>query len=96
MEELDEREYTPTQTEDKYIDPEYFNDDPDESNLVLSLAVELKPLITPKMLPQSFYLKTEVLPLIYEALVQVEKVRPRDPIEFFAAYLLNRNKKEIV
>ena len=42
----------------------------------------------------SLYLQKSVLPLVYEALNQVEKVRPADPIEFFAVYLLDRNKKE--
>jgi hypothetical protein len=35
------------------------------------------------------------LPLIYEALIQVDKVRPNDPIEFFCAYILENNKAPV-
>jgi hypothetical protein len=33
--------------------------------------------------------------LIYEALIQVDKIRPSDPIEFFVAYILGKNKANI-
>ena len=47
------------------------------------------------ILPKSIYLQKTVLPLVYEALNQTEKLRPKDPIEFFAVYLLDKNKKEV-
>jgi hypothetical protein len=33
------------------------------------------------------------LPIIYDALAEIDKVRPKEPVEFFAAYILERNKK---
>jgi hypothetical protein len=41
------------------------------------------------------YLKKTCLPLIYEALIQVDKVRPDDPVEFFVAYILGKNKTTV-
>jgi len=35
------------------------------------------------------------LPLIYEALIQVDKIRPDDPVEFFVAYILEKNKAAV-
>jgi hypothetical protein len=43
--------------------------------------------------PSPKYIKYIVLPLVYEALNQTEKKRPKDPIEFFAVYLLDHNKQ---
>lgn len=86
-----------SQTEEKvekYINPELFNDDQEESLKMEKLAIEAKPYFSNNVLPTSLYLQKSVLPLVYEALNQVEKVRPADPIEFFAVYLLDRNKKE--
>ena len=34
-----------------------------------------------------------MLPIVYEALIELEKIRPSDPVEFFAAYILDKNKK---
>ena len=79
---------------EKYINPELFNDDQEESLKMEKLAIEAKPYFSNNVLPTSLYLQKSVLPLVYEALNQVEKVRPADPIEFFAVYLLDRNKKE--
>lgn len=86
-----------SQTEEKaekYINPELLNDDQEESLKMEKLAIEAKPYFSDNVLPTSLYLQKSVLPLVYEALNQVEKVRPADPIEFFAVYLLDRNKKE--
>jgi hypothetical protein len=51
--------------------------------------------MSPNILPSSLYLQKNVLPLIYEALAEIERVRPRDPIEYFVSYILEKNKKEI-
>jgi len=40
-------------------------------------------------------LKKFILPTVYEALIELEKIRPRDPVEFFAAFLLDKNKKVV-
>ena len=87
-----------SQTEEKvekYINPELFNDDQEESLKMERLAIEAKPYFSNNTLPTSIYLQKTVLPLVYEALTQVEKIRPKDPIEFFAVYLLDKNQKEI-
>ena len=79
---------------DRYIDPEFLNDDQEESLKMERLAIEANPYFSSNTLPKSLYLQNKVLPLVYEALNQVEKIRPKDPIEFFAVYLLDKNKKE--
>jgi hypothetical protein len=38
-------------------------------------------------------LKKNVLPIVYEALIELDKIRPADPVEFFAAYILDKNVK---
>ena len=86
----------------KYIDAEYYNDDLEEVNLfvlyVQSKHVEkvcavLNPYFSPNCVPSSIYLKKNILPIVYEALIELEKIRPADPVEFFAAYILDKNKK---
>ena len=81
--------------EEKEINPELLNDDPEESLKIEKIAVETKPYFSSNVLPKSIYLQQTVLPLIYEALNQTEKIRPKDPIEFFAVYLLDKNKKDV-
>ena len=80
---------------EKEINPDLLNDDPEESLKIEKIAVETKPYFSSNVLPRSIYLQKTVLPLIYEALNQTEKIRPKDPIEFFAVYLLDKNKKEV-
>jgi hypothetical protein len=92
---LNEKDLNRSQTIGKYIDPECYNEDFEESKIVEKVALELKPYFSPSSLPTALYLKNNVLQLVFEALTEVEKIRPKDPIEFFAAYLLERNKKEI-
>ena len=92
---LYEKDVNQSHTSGKFIDPECFNEDYEESKIVEKVALELKPYFSPSSLPSTLYLKNNVLPLIFEALTELEKIRPKDPIEFFAAYLLEKNKKEI-
>ena len=77
----------------KYINPELLNDDLEESAKIEQIALQAKPYFSSNILPKSIYLQQNVLPLIYEALNQTEKKRPKDPIEFFAVYLLDHNKQ---
>ena len=77
--------------ENKYIDSESFNEDLEESNEVVKKATILKPYFSNNILPSTLYLQRNVLPLILEALREVEKIRPKDPIEFFAAYILEKS-----
>ena len=77
----------------KYINPELLNDDLDESAKIEQIALQAKPYFSSNILPKSVYLQQKVLPLVYEALNQTEKKRPKDPIEFFAVYLLDHNKQ---
>lgn len=55
----------------------------------------LNPYFSINSLPSFIYLKKTCLPLIYEALIQTDKVRPSDPVEFFVAYLLEKNNQPI-
>ena len=32
----------------------------------------------------------DTYPIIFEALVELERVRPRDPVEFFSVYILHK------
>ena len=77
----------------KYINPELLNDDLEESAKIEQIALQAKPYFSSNILPRSLYLQKTVLPLVYEALNQTEKIRPKDPIEFFAVYLLDHNKQ---
>ena len=79
----------------KYINPELLNDDLEESAKIEQIALQAKPYFSSNILPKSIYLQQNVLPLVYEALNQTEKKRPKDPIEFFAVYLLDKNKKDV-
>ena len=79
--------------EQKYINPELLNDDLEESAKIEQIALQAKPYFSSNILPKSVYLQQKVLPLVYEALNQTEKKRPKDPIEFFAVYLLDNNKQ---
>ena len=77
----------------KYINPELLNDDLEETAKIEQIALQAKPYFSSNILPKSVYLQQKVLPLVYEALNQTEKKRPKDPIEFFAVYLLDHNKQ---
>ena len=77
----------------KYINPELLNDDLEESAKIEQIALQAKPYFSSNILPKSVYLQQKVLPLVYEVLNQIEKKRPKDPIEFFAVYLLDHNKQ---
>ena len=77
----------------KYINPELLNDDLEESAKIEQIALQAKPYFSSNILPKSVYLQQKVLPLVYEDLNQTEKKRPKDPIEFFAVYLLDHNKQ---
>ena len=77
----------------KYINPELLNDDLEESAKIEQIALQAKPYFSSNILPKSIYLQQKVLPLVYEALNQTEKKRPKDPIEFFAVYLLDHNRQ---
>ena len=77
----------------KYINPELLNDDLEESSKIEQIALQAKPYFSSNILPKSIYLQQKVLPLVYEALNQTEKKRPKDAIEFFAVYLLDHNKQ---
>jgi hypothetical protein len=59
---------------------------------VEKVALELKPYFSKNVLPSTLYLKDTVLPLIYKALIELDKARPKDPVEFFAAFILENNR----
>ena len=58
----------------------------------------LKPYNSTNYLPFPLYIK-ESMPIIFEALIELERIRPANPVEFFAAFILNKNgtdKKELI
>ncbi len=63
-----------------------------QSRAVENIALKLKPYFSQNALPTTLYLKDTILPLVYKALIELDKARPRDPVEFFAAYLLENNR----
>jgi hypothetical protein len=81
------------QGDTKFIEQDSLNDDVEEADMVLRKALQLKPFHSENILPSTVYLQKQVMPIIYEALEQVDKIRPKDPIEFFCAYILEKNKK---
>ena len=89
----EKKEEKPEEKKPKYINPELLNDDLEESEKIEQIALQAKPYFSSNILPKSVYLQQKVLPLVYEALNQTEKKRPKDPIEFFAVYLLDHNKQ---
>ncbi len=78
-----------------YIDEECFNEDREESDEVEKKTLLLKPYFSSNTVPSTLYLQQNVFPLVYQALTQVERARPKDPIEFFCSYILENNKKQI-
>eukprot|EP00002_Diphylleia_rotans_P007345 TRINITY_DN1688_c0_g1_i2.p1 TRINITY_DN1688_c0_g1~~TRINITY_DN1688_c0_g1_i2.p1 ORF type:complete len:105 (-),score=25.81 TRINITY_DN1688_c0_g1_i2:166-480(-) len=58
----------------------------------------LKPTIDPPLqsLPTRPYLEQTVIPVLMQGLTALSKIRPPDPVEYLAAYLIqhNPNKKE--
>lgn len=52
-------------------------------------------LIEQKSLPVRHYLLKYILPNIAEGVAEVAKVRPRDPVEFLANYLLSQKSDKI-
>jgi len=64
-----------------------------KSKHVEKVSAELSPYFSPNCVPSTLYLKKNVLPIVYEALIELDKIRPADPVEFFAAYILDKNVK---
>jgi len=54
------------------------------------LAIE--PYLANSSLPTTLYLK-EYMPILYEGLIELERVRPREPVEFYCAYILANKHK---
>ena len=47
-----------------------------------------------KQLPIKAYLDQQLMPLLLEALAQLSKEKPEEPIEFVAKYLLDHNPEK--
>ena len=47
-----------------------------------------------KQLPIKAYLDQQFMPLLLEALAQLSKEKPEEPIEFVAKYLLDHNPEK--
>ena len=58
----------------------------------------IKPFNSTNYLPFPLYIK-DSMPIIFEALIELERIRPSNPVEFFVAFILNKNgteKKELI
>jgi protein dpy-30 len=47
----------------------------------------------PRAVPNRKYLEQTVVPILMQGMQQLVKVRPEDPVEYLAAYLLKHNPK---
>mmetsp|Transcript_11817 Transcript_11817/g.17291 ORF Transcript_11817/g.17291 Transcript_11817/m.17291 type:complete len:97 (-) Transcript_11817:198-488(-) len=73
------------------LDPESGYDDPQEGLRAEEIALRLNNKLNPKVLPTREYLDSEVSELVMKALHDLDQVRPENPVEFFAYYLLKHN-----
>ena len=75
---------------DNYIENENFNEDLEEALYCEDIAETFEPYYNKNILPFNLYIKDD-LPVIFEALVELERVRPKNPVEYFCAYILEKN-----
>lgn len=68
-----------------------FYDDMAQGLAAEAAAMQPPPRPNVHALPEKAYLEATVLPLLLHGLEAVAKDRPKDPIEFLAAYLLSNN-----
>lgn len=79
-------------TEDNnQLDNDLFNEDINEAEYCETIALKLSPYYNKNILPFNLYIK-DSLPIIFEALVEIERIRPNNPVEFFCVYILNKHK----
>ena len=77
---------------EQYIDDECFNEDLEESDFCEKIYSKLNPTTIKNNLPFPLYMKDN-FPIIFEALIELERVRPKDPVEFFSVYILQKYEK---
>jgi len=77
----------------KVKDNELDYDDKDEGSYVEDVALKTNIELNPKALPTKLYLDQNVVPFVTKALDDLAKERPRDPVEYFAYYLLANHPK---
>lgn len=75
------------------IDEEKLNEDNFESDNCDNIAQYLNPYNNSNSLPFSLYIK-ESLPVLLEALTELERLRPKNPVEFFSVFLLHKTKEK--
>jgi len=73
------------------IDEEKLNEDIYESDYCDNIAQYLNPYNNSNSLPFSLYIK-ESIPVILEGLAELERLRPKNPVEFFSVFLLHKTK----
>ena len=71
------------------LEYEHHNEDLDEAFHCENIAGEFEPYHNKNILPFNLYIKDD-LPIIYEALIELERVRPKNPVEFFCVYILDK------
>lgn len=78
-------------THDIYIEDDHFNEDIDEANYCEEVSQHLEPYNNKNILPFNSYLKPHIS-ILYQGLVELERVRPKNPVEFYCAYILEKNE----
>ncbi|CAI2386487.1 unnamed protein product [Moneuplotes crassus] len=66
-------------------------DDPEEGERAEKIALCSQHRINPNALPNQDYLEMKVMPTVLKGLAEVCEVRPENPVEFFAYYLLKHS-----
>lgn len=77
-----------------FIEEDRFNEDMNEAEFCENIAGYLEPYNSSNNLPFPLYLKNH-MPIIHEALVELERLRPKDPIEFFCAFILQKGNYKL-
>lgn len=77
--------------ESQILDEECFNEDVEESEFCEEISSVLNPYSNKNILPFPLYMK-DSFPIIFEALVELERIRPKDPVEFFSVYLIQKQE----
>lgn len=75
------------------IDDEKLNEEFEESDYCEFISGFVKPYNNKNIQPFPIYIKDN-LPIILEALAEVERLRPKNPVEFFSVYLLQKANKQ--
>eukprot|EP00216_Chloropicon_sp_CCMP2111_P002907 CAMPEP_0198234332 /NCGR_PEP_ID=MMETSP1446-20131203/374_1 /TAXON_ID=1461542 ORGANISM="Unidentified sp, Strain CCMP2111" /NCGR_SAMPLE_ID=MMETSP1446 /ASSEMBLY_ACC=CAM_ASM_001112 /LENGTH=128 /DNA_ID=CAMNT_0043915097 /DNA_START=119 /DNA_END=505 /DNA_ORIENTATION=+ len=87
-------EQTVVKSEDADANTKPAYDNPDLGNTAEAAALNVTNQLNLQALPIRQYLESTVVSLLVNGLTQLVKVRPDDPVEYLAAYLLKNNPKK--